>query len=256
METIQPETIQVTCANPQCRRQMKMRNPEKPGVYRLNCPFCKQNFSIRLIDKPESPAETIVTPTREPDNTNQAAAAPEKPASITVTCPSCSTRLSIGNPRPGTHRVKCPKCQGLVDYNGPDINPASKQTQEQKNPTKPISFNAKPEAGCIVIGKSLFSKGKARKLTGRSTIIGRLDPSAPSDIMIDDPTISRRSISINAEVNADQPSYTLTVVNATNPVSLNGNTLAQGAKAHLAFGDTIVLGRTKLIFAKANDYNI
>ena len=41
------QTILVTC--PECKKQMRMRNPQTPGVYKITCPFCGKPLVLNDI---------------------------------------------------------------------------------------------------------------------------------------------------------------------------------------------------------------
>jgi hypothetical protein len=87
------------------------------------------------------------------------------------------------------------------------------------------------------------------KLSEGKTIIGRDDYDEPSDISIkDDDTISRRSISIEVVADDYGFDYILKVLNASNPVRVNGKQIKQGEKTYLDLGDVITIGHTNLKF--------
>lgn len=87
------------------------------------------------------------------------------------------------------------------------------------------------------------------RLTEGTTIVGRDDDEEPSDISISgDETISRRSISINIVADEYGFDYIMKVLNASNPVRLNGKPLRVGEKVYLDLGDVITLGHTNLKF--------
>lgn len=87
------------------------------------------------------------------------------------------------------------------------------------------------------------------KLSEGQTIVGRDDDEAPSDISISgDDTISRRSISINIVPDDYGFDYILKVLNAANPVKVNGKQVRVGEKVYLDLGDIITIGHTNLKF--------
>jgi len=87
------------------------------------------------------------------------------------------------------------------------------------------------------------------KLSEGQTIIGRDDEEDPSDISISgDDTISRRSISINIVPDEYGFDYILKVLNASNPVRVNGKQIRVGEKVYLDLGDVITIGHTNLKF--------
>ncbi len=90
---------------------------------------------------------------------------------------------------------------------------------------------------------------KRYKLSEGQTIIGRDDDEDPSDISIyGDDTISRWSISINIVPDEYGFDYILKVLNASNPVRVNGKQIRVGEKVYLDLGDVITIGHTNLKF--------
>jgi len=87
------------------------------------------------------------------------------------------------------------------------------------------------------------------KLSEGQTVVGREDDEEPSDISIaGDDTISRRSIVINIIADDYGFDYILTVLNASNPVRVNGKQIRVGEKVYLDLGDVITIGHTNLKF--------
>ncbi len=81
------------------------------------------------------------------------------------------------------------------------------------------------------------------------TVIGREDEEEPSDISLSgDDTISRRSIEINIVADEYGFDYILKVLNASNPVRVNGKEVRIGEKKYLDVGDMITIGHTNLRF--------
>lgn len=165
-------------------------------------------------------------------------------------------KLRIRNPQVGQHSVRCPKCQSVQTYTYGA--PAAPQTpappvSQPVNKTKPVQGNYNLATGCLVQSRGMFRSDTVYPLAGKETIIGRRDSTAPCDVMIDDATMSRRSVSITAEAKNKGITYKFTVLNATNKVLHNGTPLSVGSSVYLNFGDTLVLGRTKLKFQKASE---
>ena len=164
-------------------------------------------------------------------------------------------KLLIRNPQPGQHNVRCPNCQSVQTYVYEAANGEGENTEtrpvEKVNKTKPVQKNFNICRGCLVQKRGHFRSDRIFELAGKETIVGRQDADAPCDVMVDDPTMSRRSISITAETKSAGIIYKLTVLNATNKVKHNGRALSAGMGEYLEFGDTIVLGRTTFKFEKA-----
>ena len=241
------QIILVTC--PECKKQMRMRNPQTPGVYKITCPFCGKPFPVKIVDSNKQ-LEPAPQPAPKP--------APQPADNAPVVeqfCSSCGMKLRIRNPQSGQHNVRWPKCQSVQTYvyeaaNGEDENTETRPV-EKVNKTKPVQKNFNICRGCLVQKRGHFRSDRIFELAGKETIVGRQDTDAPCDVMVDDPTMSRRSISITAETKSAGIIYKLTVLNATNKVKHNGRALSAGMGEYLEFGDTIVLGRTTFKFEKA-----
>ena len=154
-----------------------------------------------------------------------------------------------------TEELRCPKCQSVQTYVYEAAKGEGENTEtrpvEKVNKTKPVQKNFNICRGCLVQKRGHFRSDRIFELAGKETIVGRQDADAPCDVMVDDPTMSRRSISITAETKSAGIIYKLTVLNATNKVKHNGRALSAGMGEYLEFGDTIVLGRTTFKFEKA-----
>ena len=241
------QTILVTC--PECKKQMRMRNPQTPGVYKITCPFCGKPFPVKIVDsnkQPEPAPQPVPKPAPQP--------ADDAPV-VEQFCSSCGMKLRIRNPQPGQHNVRSPKCQSVQTYVYEAAKGEGENTEtrpvEKVNKTKPVQKNFNICRGCLVQKRGHFRSDRIFELAGKETIVGRQDADAPCDVMVDDPTMSRRSISITAETKSAGIIYKLTVLNATNKVKHNGRALSAGMGEYLEFGDTIVLGRTTFKFEKA-----
>lgn len=244
MENKENSSIIVTC--PECKKQMRMRNPQTPGTYKITCPFCSKPFPVKIVDntvpKPQPKAEEKPKDDGEPV--------------VEQFCSNCGMKLRIRNPQPGQHNVRCPKCQSVQTYSYTPTAAASSDCAEtrpinQSNPTKPVQKSVNIFRGCLVQSRGRFRSDRIFELAGKETIVGRHDADAPCDVMIDDPTMSRRSVSIVAESKPSGILYKMTVLNATNKVMHNGKPLASGMSDYLAFGDTITMGKTTFKFEKA-----
>lgn len=82
-----------------------------------------------------------------------------------------------------------------------------------------------------------------------TTTIGRFDEDDTSDIMIrGDETMSRRSVAIIIEEEDGIFDYKLKVMNATNKVRVNDQSVKVGDVVYLDMGDIIMLGNSKFKF--------
>ena len=116
---------------------------------------------------------------------------------------------------------------------------------------KPIAKNRPTLKDTIYLTrKKMFGFVVERyQLSEGRTIIGREDDEEPSDISLSgDDTISRRSISIDIVADEFGFDYIMKVLNASNPVSVNGKQIYIGEKVYLDFGDIITIGKTNLKF--------
>ena len=240
------QIILVTC--PECKKQMRMRNPQTPGVYKITCPFCGKPFPVKIVDNTEPAPKPAPKPAPQPQPADDAPV-------VERFCSNCGIKLRIRNPQPGQHNVRCPKCQSVQTYvyEAANDEEGSFETRpvEKVNKTKPVQKNFNISRGCLVQKRGHFRSDRIFELAGKETVVGRQDSGTPCDVMIDDPTMSRRSISITAETKSSGIIYKLTVLNATNKVMRNGRALNAGMGEYLEFGDTIVLGRTTFKFEKA-----
>ena len=144
---------------------MRMRNPMKPGVYKVTCVACNNAFHVKIVDKtqpvpppvPQPEPQPVPPPVPQPEP--QPAPQPEpqpvppmpqpepQPAPqedlIVKYCTSCGVKLRIRNPKPGEHQIKCPKCGNLVAY---QWQPASQPTpQPAPQPTPQPTSQPTPQ---------------------------------------------------------------------------------------------------------------
>ncbi|MGM9857174.1 MAG: FHA domain-containing protein [Candidatus Limisoma sp.] len=145
------QTINVTC--PHCSKQMRMRNPMKPGVYKVTCVACNNAFHVKIVDKtqpvppvpppvpqpepqpaPQPEPQPVPPPVPQPEPQPVPPPVPQPEPQhepqedlIVKYCTSCGVKLRIRNPKPGEHQIKCPKCGNLVAY---QWQPASQPTPQ------------------------------------------------------------------------------------------------------------------------------
>ena len=275
---------------------MRMRNPMKPGVYKVTCVACNNAFHVKIVDKtqpvppvpPVPPADIVPQPEPQPvpPPVPQPEPQPVPPPVphpepqhepqedlIVKYCTSCGVKLRIRNPKPGEHQIKCPKCGNLVAY---QWQPASQPTpqptpQPAPQPAPPldndadgktkvlgIGFNKVLVTGQLLLKKGFMKHDEVFDLSeARDYIIGRNDPMALSDINVDDPTMSRQSVKISASVsNNGSFLYKLCVLRSTNKVMVNGRPVSQGDSVFLEFGDSFVLGRSTFVFQKSKEIKL
>lgn len=237
--TMENATIVIAC--PDCRKQMRMNNPGKAGVYKITCPFCCKQFSVKMVD-----------------NANQKPQHADEAPVLVQHCTNCGVKMRIRNPQQGTHSVKCPNCQSVqtYSYRSDAAQSGTHAPQEAKKeeyaPTKTLPKNFNLAQGCLVVHRGRFASKQVYELKGKETVVGRADSESPSDISVaGDPTMSRRSICISTEAKSMGFLYKLTVLNATNKVLYNNRALAKGDSVYLNFGDRIMLGKTLFSFEKS-----
>lgn len=191
---------------PSCNKDVKIKAPAVSGIYNVTCPHCKKATKIKL------PGMDKLQP----------GAAPQTP-------PAHKPAVPPVPPMPPT----------------PPAAPAAKPADEPYTETHVVGNHKQKGAGKLAkIGK-MFNDYYELPI-GEHTI-GRYDETCRSDIQVKgDSYMSRRSICINVTFNSLEGfSYLLRVLQATNPVTLNGHPLANGSETYLNFGDIITLGHTK-----------
>jgi len=239
------------CLNPECKKQIKIKRPEKSGVYAITCPHCGTKKQLRLKgkDAAELPGDssTKVENQPKPQTPNNSAkdAIELKEDFIvgetyTIKCPHCEKQeIGFSTDKPGHRTIPCPYCKGKI---GMDVR--------KKTEIIVITETIQHFKGKLV----LLRKGWLNKdypLSEGRNIIGRYDESAMSDISIkNDSSISRRSIEIDVKKTEKGYFFKLMVLKATNPVFHNNSPLSGGDSVSLNFGDSIILGKTMFRFDK------
>lgn len=173
----------------------------------------------------------------------------------TLICPICCNHIHTTPSKKGPHIETCPHCDAKLGYNAKVVTNQTTDSGKNKNteatPTERVNLmsvkNIQKKQGRLVWG--LFGRHSASLQVGEN-IIGRKDGMDPSDISFADDYMSRRSISIVVEKDANRSGYTfnLKVLRAANPVVVNSHQLQVGDCIFLNYGDTIKLGDTVLTF--------
>ena len=239
------EFIIFNCLNAGCGKQIKIKRPQKSGVYNVTCPHCgcRKQFSLTGHDGQAAQPETPPPPPA-PDNSGKEPIELKEDfrtgAKYTVKCPHCGKmEFGFSTEKPGHRTVPCPRCKGPI---GIDVR---KPTQVFQVTEQVSLFKGK----LILLRKGWINK--TFRLDEGVTVIGRHDETEMSDISIKgDSTMSRRSIEIKTERGEKGYTFKLTVRKAKNPVLHNSCPLMAGESVSLNFGDTITLGKTKLRFEK------
>lgn len=177
-----------------------------------------------------------------------------------IICPKCGENIVFKPEKEGGMVVRCTKCAQKVAVK--TKLPVVKQ--DVKTDTVDESEKAKEHKGTVRISDSGFKNGelhwKARMLgcplipksyrlrTDRINTIGRQDSSCPSDVSLQDDYVSRQSVTIEVVRQEVGFQFKMKVVNASNPVFLNGSRQSIGETVYLQDNDTIRMGRSVLTF--------
>ena len=232
---------------PHCNKVEIPIYSDKAGQGKIKCPYCKGKTVLKIKENPSaSESGKDNDSINNVDNDNAA----KQPIdlgddfyirqSYPVKCPHCKEEsIVISQENPGQGIASCPKCKGRVQFTA-------------RKPTETI---IKSELIQRFKGKLILLRrgwlNKDYHLKDGNNIIGRYDESKVSDIAIKgDSSMSRQSVEIFVEHHDKGYSFKLTVKNSTNPVLHNNKPLAVGDSISLNFGDSIILGKTKLRFDK------
>ncbi|MBQ6955984.1 MAG: FHA domain-containing protein [Bacteroidales bacterium] len=158
---------------------------------------------------------------------------------IKIKCPHCQMPLAFRKPGQGAGvSLTCPKC---------------KNSLKVKISEKAIRLASKGEGRTLPARLFLISgpqmKQDVFQLREGNNIIGREDADTIQDIAIKgDATISRRSANIEVVLsNNGMYSYRISVLNAKNPIYVNGTPLQNGKSMSLNLGDILQFGNTKMV---------
>lgn len=235
------------CLNPECTKPVRIRRPQKSGVYPVTCPHCgiKKNLKLKGLEEfpPEaaqgestSGATTIDNSDKEPIELKDRFLV-GKP--YTFKCPHCEKKeIGFNSEKPGHKEVTCPVCQGKIGF-------------EVREKTKVIptgTTGIQHKRGKLVLLRKGWMNKNYALAEGKNTI-GRYDESENSDIAIkNDPSMSRRSVEIEMLQTLNGYEFKLTVRKTTNPVLHNDHEIKPGESVSLNFGDSLTMGRTKFRF--------
>lgn len=235
--------ITFNCLNPDCRKPIRIKVPEKSGIYSIGCPHCGIEKKVKLkgLDAVTPPSDAGET-TAEDNHTATEDIGDDfyVNTSYTIVCPHCrSARLTLSQDKPGPASVTCPECKGKITY----------------TVRKPTEVIVKSELIQCYRGRlTLLRKGWLNKkypLVDGVNTVGRYDEAKNSDIAIKgDPSMSRQSVEIHVDHHDKGYSFRLLVLQSANPVLHNSRPLAVGDSISLNFGDIIILGKTKFRFDK------
>lgn len=239
------------CLNPECKKQITLKRPEKSGVYAITCPHCGTKKQLRLKGNDAAElSEEFSTKVEDqskhqtPDNSAKDTIELKEDFIVwetyTIKCPHCKKQeIGVSTNKPGHRAIPCPYCRGKIGLN-------IRNKTEVIVITEPLQhFKGK----LVLLRKGWLNKDY-HLVEGRN-VIGRYDESAMPDISIkNDSSISRRSVEIDVKRTEKGYIFKLIVLKATNPVLHNNSPLTNGDSVSLNFGDSIILGKTKFRFDK------
>ncbi|MGM9846601.1 MAG: FHA domain-containing protein [Muribaculaceae bacterium] len=243
--------IIITVECPYCKSAYGIQKRKGQKQCKFACPKCKKPLHM-VFDIQSDPQTYVFAPENEGEQQN------------TVTSKNNGSNITEdvnennNASEPKERKQEKPKDpKETVHYNAVnnkklfrgDYIPGEEEEQEVQTPKK--KYAVLRDNLYLVRKKFLGFVTEKYRLKQGKNIVGRYDTETPSDISIQgDETISRRSIEIEIVADGYGFDYILKVLNATNPVKLNGKCLKTGEKVSLSFGDVIVLGNTSLTFEK------
>lgn len=172
-------------------------------------------------------------------------------------CPNqnCGKELKFKIPtKLGVYKMKCTYCGSFIRV---EIKPTASTPSTVDNTTSAAKtsqtqlVNSSSLCKMVLVQKRRFRADYLYKLNIGDTVIGRKNNDNPSDIQFDDEFMSSRSVKITTIYGNSGFIYKLTVLNATNPVEYNKQTLCVGETIYIKANDIITLGKTRLMFQKA-----
>ena len=187
-----------------------------------------------------------------PECNNEVRICPSEAGEHTFTCGSCNTRFIVRVDAEAdtflpSKRPKAARGMLITPVVAPEASEGEKTVVSNSQPVTPT---VRESAGFLQWG-GMFSRKKYTLHEG-ANIIGRKDKRTPSDLEIEDPEMSRRSVRIDVipESNGNLV-YTLTILKSLNPIKINGKAMDEGISLKLRNNDTIVMGKTTLTFKTA-----
>lgn len=125
----QPTHLAFQCVNPDCRKKVRIKIPQKSGIYPVTCPYCGIVKKLQLkgmdVFGPQTAGDTTPPPPADPQASsthlpNNSAKAPitlnqEFLTNTTykVACPHCNTtEIPLRSAKAGKGVITCPACKG------------------------------------------------------------------------------------------------------------------------------------------------
>ena len=212
---------------PECNNEVRIC-PSEAGEHTFTCDSCNTRFIVRV----DAEADTFL-----PSKRHKAAVKQEQ------------SNACIGYAEREQARPQVKPARGMLIT--PVVAPeASEGEKTVVSNSQPVTPTVRESAGFLQWG-GMFSRKKYTLHEG-ANIIGRKDKRTPSDLEIEDPEMSRRSVRIDVipESNGNLV-YTLTILKSLNPIKINGKAMDEGISLKLRNNDTIVMGKTTLTFKMA-----
>ena len=210
-------------------------------------------------------------------------------------CPKCGTENIVTFGKPGVRKYFCKQCEvkftasvkePKINEDSPSPKPSEKPAvQPHEKPAeepkeKPIEaekskddvhaheghttitddshFKKKASAALVYGGRfgGLFGKKTVKRLKFGANVVGRNDPSEPSDINIDDDYVSRRCVEITVSKipGGKNELYKMILLRKpANPILVNSQLLTmESGPIYLNYNDKITLGHTVLTLKKVD----
>ena len=160
----------------------------------------------------------------------------------------CGETILVTFPSPGNIQFKCKNCQRLYAAR---VTEAPKESVEDTPPPHKDPNGDNDTATTTDIGV-IRSFAGAVLVYGKLNVIGRNDHEKTSDIQIDDPFISRRSVDIKVRKSPDGSGniFRLQVLQTRNPVYVNSKQINVEEPVFLSYNDKLKLGNTILTLKK------
>ena len=266
MET---QNIKIKC--PKCQKEFNVRKPGAPGLYKVVCtnPECANELKLMIrarevkmgegAQQPQQAATPNATAPKiplvgKPEKTEKGVYLLKTPLrlgeKVAYTCPVCGKNVVMAPKMVGALAASCPECKTRTAFRvvDPSVKPATQEVPSAQTRRVTSLHSEVKEFKVELVWGGLLHHKKAVLKEGINWV-GRNEPSNPSDIMIDDPTMSAHSFSI--ERDSQQGTCKLFVQHATNPVSVNGVECKENCSVYLKFNDRIQAGKTILVVAKS-----
>lgn len=250
------EIIQIKCNR--CGQVFPVYKPEDNLHNTVYCPNCKNKITLML-----NPVDVQVGGYEQFPTLGQALPVPEKNnlyyiketavagKRYSISCGCCGKKMVVAA-QPGINKKICPECQAVTAFGTGDLKNRQQASQQksEKKPTQKIADGGQICDSAELTWGRLFSFHHYPLKPG-VYYIGQKSVEKPSDIQLDDPYASRRSVSVEMMPQGGGWTYKLNVHKATNPVLVNSMNIPEGDSIYLNFGDTITMGKTRLTFKKA-----